>query len=131
MTEFSDIARNKNRFRAACKDLSVKQMHTMTKHLVEFIEKHAQEEAAMVAQSAKKEAEKKAILAAMVDAGLVPEDFFSSEPKKIKKTHKPVAPQFRIKDAQGVSHQWSGRGRTPKVFEHYFNNGGSKDKCRI
>ena len=49
----------------------------------------------------------------------------------IKKPRKPVAPQYRIKDAQGLKHEWSGRGRTPKAFELYFNNGGSKNSCRI
>ena len=131
MTEFSEIARNKNRFRAACKDLSVDQLGTMANHLSEFIEKRAQEEVALAAQSAKKDAEKQAIFAAIAEAGLTPEDFFSAEAPKVKKTRKPVAPQYRITDPQGITHEWSGRGRTPKAFEHYFNNGGSKDNCRI
>lgn len=131
MTDFSDIARNKNRFRAACKDLSVNQMQTMAEQLAEFIEKRAQEEADSLAQDAKKAAEKQAILSAMADAGLAPKDFFNNETPKTKKVRKPVAPQYRIQDANGETHEWSGRGRTPKVFEHYFNNGGSKDSCRI
>ena len=57
--------------------------------------------------------------------------FTDEDLPKIKKPHKPVAPQYRIKDAQGLKHEWSGRGRTPKAFEHYFNNGGSKNSCRI
>ena len=61
MTDFSDIAHNKNRFRAACKNLSVKQMQTMAEHLAEFIEKRAEEEAASLAQDAKKAAEKQAL----------------------------------------------------------------------
>jgi DNA-binding protein H-NS len=131
MTEFSEIARNKNRFRAACKDLSVDQLGTMANHLSEFIEKRAQEEVALAAQSAKKDAEKQAIFAAIAEAGLTPEDFFSAEAPKVKKTRKPVAPQYRITDSQSTTHEWSGRGRTPKAFEYYFNNGGSKDSCRI
>lgn len=131
MNDFSEIARNKNRFRAACKDLGIEQLKTMANHLSEFIEKRAQEEEARAAQSAKKDAEKQAILAAIADAGLTAEDFFSTEAPKAKKTRKPVAAQYRIVDAQGVKHEWSGRGRTPKVFDHYFNNGGSKDSCRI
>jgi len=131
MTEFYEIARNKNRFRAACKDLNVEQLETMANHLSEFIEKRAQEEVALAQNSAKKDAEKQAIFAAIAEAGLTPEDFFSAEAPKIKKTRKPVAPQYRITDPQGTTHQWSGRGRTPKAFEYYFNNGGSKDSCRI
>tara|TARA_B110000503_G_scaffold53258_1_gene85701 strand:- start:27810 stop:28238 length:429 start_codon:yes stop_codon:yes gene_type:complete len=134
MTEFSEIARNKNRFRAACKDLSVGQLETMANHLSEFIGKRAQEEIALAEQSAKKDAEKQAILVAIAEAGLTPEDFFSADaPKinKIKKARKPVAAKYRITDTQGITCEWSGRGRTPKAFEHYFNNGGTKDSCRI
>jgi DNA-binding protein H-NS len=134
MTEFSEIARNKNRFRAACKDLSVEQLETIANHLSEFIDKRKQEEIALAEQSAKKDAEKQAILVAIAEAGLTPEDFFSADaPKanKVKKTRKPVAAQYRITDTQGIMCEWSGRGRTPKAFEHYFNNGGTKDSCRI
>ena len=131
MTEFSEIARNKNRFRAACKNLSVEQLQTIANHLSEFIEKRIQEEVALAEHSVKKDAEKQAILAAITEAGLTPEDFFSTDAPKIKKPRKPVAPQYRITDTQGIKHEWSGRGRTPKAFDHYFNNGGSKDSCRI
>jgi DNA-binding protein H-NS len=131
MTEFSEITRNKSRFRAACKDLSIAQLETMAHHLSEFIEKRAQEEAVRAEQSAKKNAERKAILAAIAKAGLTPEDFFSADAAQIKKARKPVAPKYRLTDKQGVKHEWSGRGRTPKVFDHYFNNGGSKDSCLI
>ncbi len=134
MTEFSEIARNKNRFRAACKDFSVEQLETMAAQLSEFIEKRTQEEVDMAEKNAKKDAEKQAIFAAIAEAGLTPADFFSDEaPKanKAKNPRKPVAAQYRITDPQGVQHEWSGRGRTPKAFDHYFNNGGSKDSCRI
>jgi len=93
MTEFSEIARNKNRFRAACKDLSVEQLETMANHLSEFIDKRKQEEIALAEQSAKKDAEKQAILVAIAEAGLTPEDFFSADAptaNKVKKTRKPA-----------------------------------------
>ena len=131
MTEFTEITRNKSRFRAACKDINLTQLKTMANHLSEFIEKRVQEEVTLAKQAAKKDTEKQAILNAIAQAGLTPEDFFSTGAPKIKKPRKPVAPQYRIKDTQGLKHEWSGRGRTPKVFEQYFNNGGSKDSCRI
>jgi|TARA_B110001469_G_scaffold82582_1_gene78110 DNA-binding protein H-NS len=131
MTEFSEITRNKSRFRAACKELTIAQLETMANHLSEFIEKRAQEEAIRAEQSAKKNAERKAILAAIAEAGLTAADFFSTDAAKVKNVRKPVAPKYRLTDKHGVKHEWSGRGRTPKVFDHYFNNGGSKDSCLI
>jgi len=131
MSDFADIARNKNRLRAACKDLSVEQMQTMADNLAEFIAKRADEEAAAHAAMAEQIAKKQEILAAMRAAGLSPEDFAVEEaPVKVKKPRKPVAPQYRITE-DGKAHEWSGRGRTPKVFQTYFDNGGSKDSCRI
>ncbi len=132
MSEFADIARNKNRLRAACKDLSVEQMQTMADNLAEFVSKRAEEEAAAQAAMAEQVAKKQEILAAMRAAGLSPEDFAAEEaPVKVKKPRKPVAAQYRVTDANGEAHEWSGRGRTPKVFQAYFDNGGSKDSCRI
>ncbi len=132
MTDFSDIATNKNRLRAACKDLSAKQMQTMADNLAEFIAKRAEEAAAAEAAKAAQSAKKQEILEAMRAAGLSPDDFMAAEePAKPKKARKPVAAQYRVTDANGEVHEWSGRGRTPKAFQAFFDNGGSKDGCRI
>jgi DNA-binding protein H-NS len=131
MIEFQEIACNKSRLRAACKELDIKQLTAMATNLAEFIEKRAEEEVVIAEQAAKKEVEKKAILDAIAKAGLNPEDFFGNDIVLPKKSRKPVSPKYRINDDQGVNHEWSGRGRTPKVFAEYFNSGGSKDTCLI
>ena len=132
MSDFSDIARNKNRLRAACKNLSVEQMQTMADNLAEFIEKRAEEEAAAVAAQAAQAAKKQEILEAMRAAGLSPDDFMAEEEApKAKKARKPVAAQYRVTDANGQVHEWSGRGRTPKAFQAAFDSGKTKDDLRI
>ena len=47
-------------------------------------------------------------------------------PKKGNK----VAPKYQI-TVDGVTHQWTGRGRTPVVFKSHVENGGSLDDCLI
>jgi DNA-binding protein H-NS len=47
-------------------------------------------------------------------------------PKKGNK----VAPKYQI-TADGVTHQWTGRGRMPDVFRSHVENGGSLDDCLI
>jgi DNA-binding protein H-NS len=132
MTDFLNIAKNKNRLRAACKELTTEQLETMAENITEFIEKRIHDAAKIAEQTAKKEAEKRAILEAIAEAGLTAEELFNtSKNKAANKTRKPVAPQYRITDANGKQHEWTGRGRTPKVFEQYFNNGGNKESCRI
>ena len=39
MTDFLNIAKNKNRLRAACKELTTEQLETMAENITEFIEK--------------------------------------------------------------------------------------------
>ena len=94
MTEFSEIARNKNRFRAACKDFSVEQLETMAAQLSEFIEKRTQEEVDMAEKNAKKDAEKQAIFAAIAEAGLTPADFFQTKHLRLIK-QRTLASQWR------------------------------------
>jgi DNA-binding protein H-NS len=131
MIDFNEVTRNKGRFRAACKEIDTNQLKAMAINLAEFIEKRDEEEAIVAEQAVKKDIEKQVILDAIAKAGLNPSDFFSADVVLPKKPRQPIAAKYRISDAQGVNHEWSGRGRTPKVFEHYFNNGGSKDTCLI
>ena len=132
MSEFIDIVRNKNRLRAACKELSIEQMQTIADNLSSFIAQRAEEQADAAAAIAEQAAKKEEILAAINAAGLSLTDFVTDDAQpKIKKPRKPVVAQYRINDAQGSIHEWSGRGRTPKAFQAYFDKGGSKETCRI
>ena len=132
MSEFINIVRHKNRLRAACKNLSIDQLQTIIEQLTEFIAKRREKEAAAQAELAKQAAKKQEIVNAILAAGLSLDDFMSFENSdKAKSTRKPVPPQYRITDKQGKIHEWTGRGRTPKVFQAYFDRGGTKDDCRI
>lgn len=50
----------------------------------------------------------------------------------IKTRKKPgkVPPKYTI-TVDGVTHQWTGRGRTPVVFKNHIDQGGSLDDCLI
>ena len=132
MSEFINIVRHKNRLRAACKNLSIDQLQTIIEQLTEFIAKRREKEAAAQAELAKQAAKKQEIVNAILAAGLSLDDFMSFENSdKAKSTRKPVPPQYRITDKQGKIHEWTGRGRTPKAFQAYFDQGGTRDDCRI
>jgi DNA-binding protein H-NS len=132
MNHFIEIAQNKSRLRAACRDLSTKQMQTIVDSLEKIIEKRIQQEAAEAAATAAQNTKKQEILGAMKAAGLSPEDFFDNQPKvKEKKSRKPVAAKYRITDSEGSVHEWSGRGLTPKAFQKFFDNGYRKEDCLI
>jgi DNA-binding protein H-NS len=131
MTNFFEVVTKKNRFRAACKDLTVSDMKIMAINLAEFIEKRVKQENEDQAAQAAHLAKKQEILKAMSAAGLSIDDFFAKDEPKSKKDKKSVIAQYRIKDDHGNTHEWSGRGRPPKAFADFFNKGGSRDSCRI
>ncbi|WP_339720045.1 H-NS family nucleoid-associated regulatory protein, partial [Marinomonas primoryensis] len=41
-----------------------------------------------------------------------------------------VEPKYRL-TVEGETHEWTGRGRTPKVFQAYFDAGNSRDSVEI
>tara|TARA_R100000005_G_scaffold61204_1_gene31407 strand:+ start:1409 stop:1939 length:531 start_codon:yes stop_codon:yes gene_type:complete len=43
---------------------------------------------------------------------------------------KTVPPRYRL-DIDGREYLWSGRGRTPKIFQAYFDAGNSRESCEI
>ncbi len=75
MDNFITIATNKNRFRSACKDLSLARMEKMVANLSEFIEKKRQTEEENKAIESRQLAKKQEILQAMKAAGLSADDF--------------------------------------------------------
>ncbi len=131
MTNFFEVVTKKNRFRAACKDLTVSDMKIMAINLAEFIEKRVKQENENQAAQAAHLAKKQEILKAISAAGLSIDDFFTMDEPKSKKDKKSVIVHYRIKDDHGNTHEWSGRGRPPKAFADFFNKGGSRDSCRI
>lgn len=74
----------------------------------------------------------------LAESGLKPEDL-KKAPRKAsakrtaaKKTGKKakVPPRYRL-EIDGKEYLWSGRGRTPRVFQEYFDAGNSRESCEI
>jgi DNA-binding protein H-NS len=89
-------------------------------------------------EAEKAEKEKQAnierIQALLAQSGLTPEDL-SPSPKRGGKKAKSkargaVAPKYRLV-VNGEEYLWTGRGRTPKVFQEYFDAGNSRESCEI
>ncbi|MBM69347.1 MAG: DNA-binding protein [Haliea sp.] len=73
----------------------------------------------------------------LAESGLKPEDLkkASAGTRGRKSTSKgrkagTVAPKYRLV-IDGKKHEWTGRGRTPKVFQAYFDAGNSRESCAI
>lgn len=74
----------------------------------------------------------------LAESGLKPEDLkkaprktSAKRPKAGKRGRKAkVPPRYRL-EIDGQEYLWSGRGRTPRVFQEYFDAGNSRESCEI
>ncbi|PIE24922.1 MAG: DNA-binding protein [Neptuniibacter caesariensis] len=130
MSDFLKVLTRKNSLRKQCQDLSVSELEKVILDLTAIAEDKRIEEEALVAAAREKTAKAEEIRQSMKDAGLDINDLMAiigetSSPKK------KVQPKYRIVDDEGNEHEWSGRGRTPRAFQAYFDKGFSKDDCLI
>ncbi len=128
MSDFLKTLTRKNSLRKQCAELSVAEVEKVLADLTEIVEdKRAEEEAKAAAEQAKFE-KINAIRQTMQDAGIDIDDLMGSVDVAPKKK---VQPKYRIVDADGETHEWSGRGRTPVAFQQYFEGGKTKEDCLI
>ncbi len=132
MSEVLNVLTRKTSLRKACKELSASELDKLVGNLSDLIGERKQEEQAMEAQRAQKQASIDAIKKQMADNGVDLNDLLAVlEASPAVKPKGTVKPKYQIEDSEGKVLQWTGRGRTPKLFQEYFDQGGSKDDCLI
>jgi DNA-binding protein H-NS len=50
---------------------------------------------------------------------------------KTKIAKNKLPPKYQLTDLEGITHEWTGRGLAPKVFQQHFDRGHSKESCLI
>lgn len=128
MTDFVKLLTRKNSLRKQCQELSSADIEKAIVDLTEILEeKQAQEEELLAVE--RERAEKiEAIKQSMQEAGIGLDDLMTLVDAPVKKK---VAPKYQITDEDGEVHQWSGRGRTPAVFQAAFAAGKTKEDFLI
>ena len=129
------IAKSKTAAKRAIKSLDIQQIERALANLRAAAE--AIKERELLRTQRKKEVAVKRLKSMMDEMGISAADITgSSKPKTNgkratgpKKGNK-VAPKYQI-TVDGVTHQWTGRGRAPIVFKSHIENGGSLDDCTI
>lgn len=132
MSDVLNVLTRKTSLRKACKEISLADMEKLAESLASLIEERKEEEEKLVAEQQEKLAKLESLKAEMVSAGIDISDLVAAmdgvaKPKK-KTT---VEPKYQVTDAEGNVHKWTGRGRTPKVFQEFFDKGNSKEDCVI
>ena len=129
------IAKSKAVANRAVKSLDIQQIERALANLSAAAEKLKERESSRAQR--KKEVAVKKLKSMMNELGISAADITgTSKPKSNgKRTTGPkkgnkVAPKYQV-TVDGVTHQWTGRGRTPVVFRSHVENGGSLDDCLI
>ena len=131
------IAKSKTQARAEARRLEISVLEKLIATLNDVL---AAEKAKVKGkQEAERQDQIKKINALLAKSGLKPDDLKKVAAVKARKTGVrrgpkkgagTVAPKYRLV-VGGVEHQWTGRGRTPKVFADHFAAGNSRDSVSI
>ncbi len=125
----AEFARNKNKLRGAAKSLTLEQLLELQSKLAEVVNQRKsdlQAEKANEIAKLKQQMEKLGITAKDLSGDVA----VVKKARKPRKKTGPVPPKYRI-TVNGQTHEWTGRGRTPKVFDEYFAAGNSRQSCEI
>lgn len=128
MSEFISKLLRKNSLRKECGELSVTELEKVISDLSDILSDRQAKEAEKQAALEEKRNAIKAIQDQLEAAGLSLEDLGGNATVAEKRT---VAPKYRLIDENGKPHEWSGRGRTPRVFQERFDKGAKKEDYLI
>lgn len=127
------IAKSKAAANRAVKSLDIQQIERALANLSAAAETIKERESLRAQR--KKEVAVKKLKSMMEEMGISASDITGTSRTKSKrvtgpKKGKKVAPKYQI-TIDGITHQWTGRGRTPVVFKSHVESGGSLDDCLI
>ncbi|MBT3144169.1 H-NS family nucleoid-associated regulatory protein [Neptunomonas phycophila] len=121
MSDILKVLTRKNSLRKQCQELSIADVEKVIADLTDILAEKQEEEQKLAAENQAKNEKIEMIRKTMQDAGIDfndLQDLISVAPKK------KVEAKYRITDEEGNTHEWSGRGRTPVVFQAYFDKHG-------
>ncbi|NLQ18089.1 H-NS histone family protein [Marinomonas sp. M1K-6] len=131
MSLLLELASNKAKARAAAKELTVAQLENLIAGFNNALEKVKEEEEARKAEQAMKSVRAEEIADLIAKSGLTIEEITQlTMPKAGATKGKTVDPKYRL-TIDGEVYEWTGRGRTPKVFQEYFDAGNSRESVEI
>lgn len=128
MSEFVKLLTRKNSLRKQCQDLTTDELAKIIADLTDIYEEHKAVEDARIEAELIKNKKIDAIRKAMEESGIGFDDLKETVPVIAKKK---VAAKYRVV-IDDITHEWSGRGRTPLAFQQYFDQHNvTKESCLI
>lgn len=130
--DFTSTLLRKNSLRKECQVLSVEDLEKVMGDLEEIKSDKVEAENARVAAEAERQAAIKKIQDQMAALGVSANDIAQVAGGSSSKGKRgAVAAKYRLTDDDGNVHEWSGRGRTPKVFQERIEKGAKKEDFLI
>ncbi|EPJ45878.1 MAG: hypothetical protein OFPI_15260 [Osedax symbiont Rs2] len=128
MTDFVRILTRRNSLRKQCQELSIDELSKVIADLTNILKEHQLQDKKLIEEKQAKIKKIATIRQAMLDSGVDFEDLVDIIPMVVKKK---VKAKYRVV-VDDITHEWSGRGRTPVVFQQYFDaNNATKESCLI
>ena len=134
MDNFLKIATNRNSLKALTKDFYLDELEKLVNNINIIIEQRKESEAKLKEKHKEKIQKIENIKTLLSEQGLSVDDLINDPVAAINTHSKPkkkLKPKYRIIDLDGETHEWTGRGRAPRVFKKYFELGHPKESCLI
>ena len=134
MDNFLKLVTNRNSLKSLVKGFYMDELKKFSSNLIIIIEQREGQEKDLREKNKQKIQKIEEIKVLLSEQNLSIDDLIGnpshhiSKPIKVKKK---LPPKYRLVDLDGTTHEWTGRGITPKVFQQHFDRGHSKESCLI
>jgi DNA-binding protein H-NS len=132
MENFLKLTTNRNSLKSLTKDFYIDELERFYLNLNIIIKQRKEQE--LKRQEKNKEKTKKIenIKLLLAEQGLSINDLMADPLHQAQKPIKAkLPPKYKLVDLDGTTHEWTGRGLTPKAFKQYFDKGHTKESCLI
>jgi DNA-binding protein H-NS len=134
MDNFLKLVSNRNSLKSLVKSFYMDELKKFSSNLTIIIEQRERQEKELKEKNMEKIHKIEEIKVLLSEQNLSIDDLIGnplhhiSKPIKVKKK---LPPKYRLVDLDGTTHEWTGRGIAPKVFQKHFDRGHSKESCLI
>jgi len=139
MENFLKLATNRNSLKSLTKDFYIDELERFSLNLNIIIKQHKEQELKLKEKNKEKNKKIENIKLLLAEQGLSINDLMANSLHQGKKTSRQknikaktkLPPKYRLVDLDGATHEWTGRGLTPKAFKQHFDRGHTKESCLI
>ena len=134
MDNFLKLVTNRNSLKSLTKDFYIDELERFSLNLNIIIEQRKEQELKRKEKNKEKIQKIENIKLLLAEQGLSINDLMDDplhQAQKSIKAKTKLPPKYRLVDLDGTTHEWTGRGLSPKAFKQHFDRGHTKESCLI